>query len=282
MATSLHERRQDDLILDVGMHVAKDTEFYLAKGFRVAAVEANPELARSVSNRLAKPIQEGRLRIFNVAICEQDGPISFFRNRDKSDWGTISPELAARNERLGTSNDRIEVDGWRFARVLAETGIPYYAKIDIEGCDNLCLQEFGRFKVRPKYVSVEAGLESEEEANRQLETLRALGYDRIKIVNQIIHHRRRCPNPPLEGRYVDARFDVEMSGPFGEEAPGNWMSVDEARTRIPGLVQEGRIWGDGGRFGRSPLRRLHRIWRRLTLREPAGWYDFHARLGDGR
>ena len=42
------------------MHVAKDTDFYLAKGFRVAAVEANPELARAGSERLASAIRDGR------------------------------------------------------------------------------------------------------------------------------------------------------------------------------------------------------------------------------
>lgn len=275
------KQRQDDLILDVGMHVAKDTEYYLAKGFRVASVEANPELAAAGSKRLASHIEGGRLRIFNVAICEKDGPVVFFRNREKSDWGTISSDLAARNERLGTTNDRIEVDGWRFERVLAETGIPYYAKIDIEGCDTLCLDAFRHFEARPKFISVEAGLESEEEALGLLEQLGSLGYGRFKIVNQIIHHRRRCVQPPLEGKYVDARFDVEMSGPFGEEAPGNWMTREETARRVRVLVREQKVWGDSGRFGRSPLRRLHRIWRRVTLREPAGWYDFHARLGEG-
>lgn len=280
MANKPFQQRQEDLILDVGMHVAKDTEFYLAKGFRVASVEANPELARAGSTRLAPAIQEGRLRIFNVAICEKDGPVAFFRNREKSDWGTISSDLAARNERLGTTNERIEVEGWRFERVLAETGIPYYAKIDIEGCDNLCLQAFSLFAVRPKFLSVEASLESEDEALQQLQTLRDLGYNQFKIVNQIIHHRRRCLNPPLEGRYVDARFDVEMSGPFGEEAPGEWMTLEETTHQTRGLVKEQRVWGDSGRFGRSPLRRVHRIWRRLTFREPVGWYDFHARLAE--
>ncbi len=280
MANNQFQQRQDDLILDVGMHVAKDTEFYLAKGFRVASVEANPELAREGSTRLAPAIQAGRLRIFNVAICEKDGPVAFFRNREKSDWGTISSDLAARNERLGTTNERIEVEGWRFERVLAETGIPYYAKIDIEGCDNLCLQAFNLFAVRPRFLSVEASLESEDEALQQLQTLRHLGYTQFKIVNQIIHHRRRCLNPPLEGRYVDARFDVEMSGPFGEEAPGKWMTLEATAHQARALVKEQRVWGDSGRFGRSPLRRLHRIWRRLTFKEPVGWYDFHARLAE--
>jgi len=273
--------RDDGLILDIGMHVAKDTGFYLAKGFRVAAVEANPELARAAELALAGPIAEGRLKIFNVAICERDGPVTFYRNREKSDWGTISGEMAARNERLGTTSERVEVDGWRFERLLEETGIPYYVKIDIEGCDALCLKALGKFEARPRCVSVEAALEEEAEAREQLELLRSMGYDRFKIVNQIIHHRRRCPNPPLEGRYVDARFDVEMSGPFGEEAPGKWLGYDAVAARIPALVKEGRTWGDNSPRARSPLRRLHRIWRRLTLREPAGWYDFHARHRDG-
>ena len=38
---------EDDLIYDVGMHRAEDTEFYLAKGFRVIAVEASPGAVRS-------------------------------------------------------------------------------------------------------------------------------------------------------------------------------------------------------------------------------------------
>ena len=33
---------QSDLIIDVGMHTGKDTLFYLQKGFRVVAIEANP------------------------------------------------------------------------------------------------------------------------------------------------------------------------------------------------------------------------------------------------
>ena len=35
---------QKDLIYDVGFHRGEDTEFYLAKGFKVVAIEAHPEL----------------------------------------------------------------------------------------------------------------------------------------------------------------------------------------------------------------------------------------------
>ena len=33
-----------NLIYDVGLHLGEDTEYYLKKGFRVIAFEANPEL----------------------------------------------------------------------------------------------------------------------------------------------------------------------------------------------------------------------------------------------
>ena len=35
-----------DLIYDVGMHNGSDTAYYLHKGFRVLAIEANPVLAK--------------------------------------------------------------------------------------------------------------------------------------------------------------------------------------------------------------------------------------------
>lgn len=36
----------NSLIIDVGMHTGRDTEFYLKKGFNVVAIEANPELVK--------------------------------------------------------------------------------------------------------------------------------------------------------------------------------------------------------------------------------------------
>ena len=43
---------RNDLIIDVGMHDGTDTAFYLAKGFNVVAIEANPGLVRCGSETL--------------------------------------------------------------------------------------------------------------------------------------------------------------------------------------------------------------------------------------
>jgi hypothetical protein len=62
-----------DLIMDVGMHDGTDTAFYLAKGFKVVAVEANPDLVAAGRARFAREIDEGRLTIVGAAITNERG-----------------------------------------------------------------------------------------------------------------------------------------------------------------------------------------------------------------
>jgi FkbM family methyltransferase len=92
---------QDDLIYDVGLHSGKDTEFYLAKGFRVVAIEANPVLATRCKTKFASQIKEGRLHILQLAIGEQAGSCDFFVCDQHDDWSTID-----RRDRLKRPNAR--------------------------------------------------------------------------------------------------------------------------------------------------------------------------------
>lgn len=218
---------QDRLIIDVGMHSGKDTEFYLRKGFDVVAIEANPALVQRARSRLGEYLSEGGLRIYEVAIADYEGEIDFFVNRQHDDWGTISTAFAARNERKGTKNSVIRVECTTFQTILMKCGVPYYLKIDVEGVDTKCLRALMALRERPKYVSIEAGLTSLRETFTELSLLWKLGYRHFKIVNQRLNSTVRCPSPPLEGDFVDYRFDGTCSGPFGEEAPGEWMSPAE-------------------------------------------------------
>jgi len=264
------------LIIDVGMHIGRDTEFYLQKGFDVIAVEANPTLAGMAQTKFAQYVREGRLVIHNVAIASYEGEIDFYINDKHDDWGTISKEFAQRNERFGSSNAVVKVRCTTFANILRETAIPYYLKIDVEGADTLCLQELLAVAEKPKYLSIEAGLTSFEETFNELSLLWQLGYREFKIVNQALNERVRCPNPPLEGVYVDYRFDGLCSGPFGEEAPGKWMKIEETVSKYRRLLLEQRYFGGDGKLHQTAF---HRLYERLK-RAPAGWYDFHAKLGN--
>jgi FkbM family methyltransferase len=154
---------QADLIYDVGMHRGEDTEFYLHKGFRVVAFEADPELIKYCADKFADFIKAGKLKIIGGAIVDLDtirpdekGMVSFYKNVDVSVWGTVRSEWAQRNQTLGTTSSRIDVQAIDFAAVLRDYGIPHYMKIDIEGCDLVCLNALRRFTKRPDYISIES------------------------------------------------------------------------------------------------------------------------------
>ena len=259
------------------MHSGKDTEFYLRKGFDVVAIEANPALVQRARSRLGKYLAVGRLRIYEAAIADYEGEIDFFVNRQHDDWGTVSTAFAARNVRKGTENSIIRVGCTTFQRILMECGVPYYLKIDVEGVDTKCLEALMALRERPKYVSIEAGLTSLRETFAELSLLWKLGYRRFKIVNQRLNSTVRCPSPPLEGTFVDYQFDGTCSGPFGEEAPGEWMSVAVTFIKYRRLLMEQHYFGAGRMLHKSIVHKTYEKAKGEPT-EKYGWYDFHAKI----
>jgi FkbM family methyltransferase len=263
---------EDDLVYDVGMHRAEDTEFYLAKGFRVVAVEASPALCAAASDRLREHIDAGRLTIVHAAIAEADGPIDLYLN-PHTEWNTTRPQWSNRNAALGRpSAEVVSVPGVVFHSLVSERGTPYYLKIDIEGADVLCIEGLRRPDI-PRYLSIESDKLSWEGLLHEFDVLTGLGYRRFKVVGQHLLPKQVPPNPPLEGRYVDRRFTLASSGLFGDEAPGVWLSAQDAIARYRKIFKQYRLRGDAGLLSRGPLGRL--VMR--TVRSP-GWYDTHAAL----
>jgi FkbM family methyltransferase len=66
------------LIYDVGMHNGDDTAYYLLRGFRVVAIEPNPELVATAANRFRREIEAGYPKILNVGIAADEGELPFW------------------------------------------------------------------------------------------------------------------------------------------------------------------------------------------------------------
>lgn len=288
-----------NLIYDVGLHLGEDSEFYLMKGFDVVAVEANPVIAAKAADRLKAYVDAGRLIIVNKAIARHEGPIEFFES-DRSIWGTTDRTLAERNRHLGSSIREITVSGIPFQRLLEEHGVPYYLKIDIEGADGLCLEGLLSSADRPKYVSLESSKHSFDDVVNELCLLRKLGYRKYKVVPQHRIVEQRLPNPPREGRFVDQVFEEGSSGAFGQELPGEWMSLEQTLKVYMRIFRKYRIVGDYGWLSSiGPVRKAlnarrdrrdakasipprktlpKRLGRAIEARIRPGWYDAHAML----
>ena len=163
-------------IADIGMHDGQDTDFYLKKGYNVVAVEANPELVQTNRQRFADEIEQGRLTLIHGAIGTSKPTVKLYINDRKSDWSSIYKHIADRDKRESRC---IEVPGIQASDFFDSYGENlFYCKIDIEGADINVLLGLMNSPSRPKYLSIEAT------SAWHLGIMRAMGYDRFKLINQ--------------------------------------------------------------------------------------------------
>ena len=269
-----------DLIYDVGMHKGEDTDYYLKKGFRVVAFEANPELVALGRQRFESAIRAGLLVIVSGAIAPATGgsEVTFYRNRDQTVWGTISEEFAVRNQGFGAPSDTVKVPRVEFSDCLQEFGMPYYLKVDIEGADRCCLEALKNFSVVPNYLSIEVDKTSPQLAASEFDAIEGLGYDEFCLVQQVGMERVREPSPVREGLATGHAFAAGSSGLFGLDLSGPWRRRRELAIEYVHIHREYRWFGDNTWFRTArPGRKLRNLLGRVLGRPLAGWYDLHAR-----
>jgi FkbM family methyltransferase len=258
--------KHDDLVFDIGMYRGEDTAYYLAKGFRVLAVEANPDLVEANRTRFRDPIATGRLTIIGAAVADHSGGVDLAVWDEVNFLSSINTSFIAHNRRTwGEPTRTISVPTVRFADLLHEHGVPHYLKIDIEGSDVLCLRGLRDVSDRPDYLSVESAVSSPTDVRAvitELTALRRLGYRRFKFVDQAFH-----------------AMSFAGSGPFGEHTPGRWTPIGRTAVRAALLRLQYELAGDGGRWTRTvPGRGYYKLYK-LAKRHAFAWYDLHAKLG---
>lgn len=268
----------EKIIYDIGMHVGRDTDFYLKKGFKVIAVEANPVLVKNAKATFKDAISAGRLTIIDKAIAPAGvDSIEFYTNDKHDDWGTIIPDW---NRGQDPGFKSITVPTIQLETIVKTYGVPYFMKIDIEGADILCLQSLQQMKVMPEYLSIEL-LTPNNYKNKKVDCLEilfslyAIGYRKFKVSDQTGLSSIKLPNPATEGNYVEADFSGGIvSGPFGKELEGPLLSIDEISRKYldyfyasPGVVK-------------SMLIKVCRKAGINILRKgdfhSNGWFDVHA------
>jgi hypothetical protein len=278
--------KRKDLIYDIGMHKGEDTEFYLRKGFRVIAVEAEPSLARFCRFRLKEFIDQGQLIIIEGAIVDPAAieagqkKAVFYRNDVNSVWGTVCSDWVQRNVRLGASSTMLEVDVIDFAATLKRYGVPHYMKIDIEGVDMVCVNALRLFRERPDYISIESDKTCFTNIKREIGAFVDLGYDSFQAVEQsAIPRSQSPPNPPREGGYAAQHFEDGSSGLFGMELVNGWKSNREILRQYRVICLGYYLLGDDGIVSRWWGFRwlLRRFLQALTKAPVPGWHDTHAR-----
>lgn len=260
-------------VFDVGAHKGEDSDYYLKKGFRVVAIEANPVLADELREKFATELSSGALILIEAAVADHDGEVDFFVN-EKSVWGTTQKDWADRNQEMGMQSTLIRVPAVKFNWIIEKFGVPHYLKIDIEGSDMLCLHALAQTPARPSFISIESSKTSWAALILEFDLLEKLGYRRFKIINQRWVPDQVEPNPSREGSYSNHIFPKDSSGLFGDDLPGPWLTKRQALTKYALIFVQYRLFGDNT-IGRKLLSRMPLFFRRRLI---PGWFDTHAAL----
>ncbi len=239
----------NNLIFDFGFHNGDDSDYYLAKGYRVVAVEANPSLVQEGQRRFQTEIADGRLILLHSALSEKRGKIEFYIHPKNSDWSSCFID-AVRSD--GSEPILVQVESVSVHRLFDSYGVPHYLKVDVEGCDTFVAKQVFEYPEKPAFVSYET---SRKHYAGIFSYLYVAGYNRFQLVNQANNPDRVTHVPSSTNTYKFTKFS---SGLFGPDLPeDNWVSFDEALSRY---------------IKYKELKQIDN--KELAL----GWLDIHARL----
>jgi len=265
------------LIYDVGAHNGADTRNYLLRGYDVVAVEADPGLAKQLKECFADRIAAGQLRVAECGIAEMDGELPFYICPELTEWNSFDKDWASKR---GKRTIEVRIRARRFESLLEEYGIPQFLKIDIEGCDALCIRALTA-NTAPEFVSFEA----DQDSLALVAHLCSIGYRRFVLVNQWGFGTIGAPRP---GTLAHLKWSgLQTARAFSRRHLGAKRVLDAVRPKRNRRVDEQIATYGTSSSGPPPMERRDG-WQNLdqfaytwTSIKEAGllessWYDIHA------
>jgi FkbM family methyltransferase len=251
-------KMENNLIFDVGMHKGEDTSYYLYRGFKVVAIDANPSLIEIARNHFSSYGKTNQLILLNFAVSDKDNEEWDFNISKATEWSSFKKQISNRE---GLFQETVKVKTKRLSSLMMKFGVPCYCKIDVEGYDKACLDTLSDIDEVPKFISVETECLGEfevitdEQALATLNRLYGLGYSKFKLIDQATLNVLRpgslfytdsfVKKILRERKYYVARsnrerlskkhkytFTFGSSGPFGDELEGRWLDYDTAKKTL--------------------------------------------------
>jgi FkbM family methyltransferase len=215
------------IVYDLGMNNGDDSAYYLAKGFRVIGVDANPSMCALCSERFRSAISAGRMTVLNVGVSDEAGRQVFSINTEKHAISTFTPENFS-EDWVPQSWEQVPVRVERASAIIAEYGLPHFIKVDVEFYDRNVLRDLCEAAVKPPFISTEA------HHAECLELLVAMGYERFRLVAGESVSRRFANVEILrrDGTLTPFSFNHDSSGPFGEDLETPWTNLREVRREL--------------------------------------------------
>lgn len=231
-------------IFDLGFFDGNDSKDYLASGYCVVGVEADPDLVAAANHQFASNIASGQLRMVNAAVAPEGDATtwtSFYKSKCSKEWNSFYDAIGCRQCSPPHSLDHnmcdvVNVSATDCSGIFATYGTPHYLKLDIEGAETGCFKAMNHLKGNlPQFVSAEiTQLE-------YIDTLYKLGYNGFKLVRQDHLNTVRAQSGPWGNQALDCKtgsawrtyrdIHVEFTSVLGkqhkpeEACPGGVMPI---------------------------------------------------------
>jgi FkbM family methyltransferase len=232
-------------IVDLGANDGGDTFMYLAQGYYVFAVDANPELADALHASLS-PEQHERCMVLNAAITKESGLCEFYINHF-SPWSSFDPVKGNLHaswvtdgptglKQTVTVKTMPFVELWR-AHIQHRFADIEYLKIDVEGQDLDVVSSLISTPIRPKFISCELG------THDVLLAMRGLGYRQFQIVSQRELKFKNVLLADISGQTFPYALAENTSGLFGDDLK-DWTTFENTAKAIGELARDDLNWYD--------------------------------------
>jgi FkbM family methyltransferase len=206
------------VIYDFGANNGDDIPYYLKKGDLVVAVEANPKLSALICSRFEQELAQGRLVVINCVLDKHgsDVPVPFYvHTTDDVRSQFPMPQLDELEE-----FERILVPARTASSIIETYGPAHYVKLDVEGHDQVILEEIFSAGIRPEFISAES---------HNIEIFALLltmgGYRSFKLLDGASIAREYFKHPVQTSAGTERySFPYHSAGPFGPDVKGSWLT----------------------------------------------------------
>lgn len=170
----------------IGCWTGIDVDYYLYRGYKVIAVEANARLYHDLRMKYKVAIQKGNLVLINKAVYSEEGQlIPFYIEPNNPNWSSIYQHVA---QRLISDPDdilKVYVETTTIPELISQYGEPDLLRISLSGGELEVLEGIKKMDYLPKYLTTETEFVGnayhEGEEFEILDKLHELGYTKFHL-----------------------------------------------------------------------------------------------------
>jgi len=225
------------VIFDIGANKGQNLSYFLDKAAIVVAIEANINLVKKIKSDFKQFIDNERLIVENVVLIDDENVknIDFYISKVNDVLSTLYPDDKSK---FYKQEVRCEKASLLINKYLKKYDISQieYIKIDIEGADDLVLNDLLKNNILCENLSVEC------HKSEVLELLLNSKFKSFKFVeggDVTFKQNIEIINKLNEKKIIN--FDIHSSGPYGDDIPGDYY---DKNTILTYFLNKGLGWKD--------------------------------------